>query len=380
VTVARQVLQAVARAAAGARRVRASQPGGALAPPAARATGLAGVAAVLVAFGFLLGASSLLTLEEAVGLALFAVATNLLVGYAGLVSFGQAAFYGLGAYTVALSWQHYNWPFWLTFTLAPVLGGAAAFLVGLVALRARFLYFALLTLAFSQLFYEIAENQYHFTSGANGVFGPMVPSALAQPRAGYFFVLAVVAACLAILWKVTASSFGLTLRAIRENRARAEALGINVFRQELIAFVISGVFCSLAGTLFVVYSQSAYPELLDWQQSGYAVFMVVIGGMFTFLGPALGAVIYTVGQQFLISRTADWQLILGAVLLLIVLFRPDGLAGLADSAARWLAQRVPAVMRRGAPGSKAPPRVAPVASASEGEPQHAARVPGDERE
>ena len=302
--------------------------------PARAAAWIAAAIAVAIGIGFVLGYSSLLTVEEALGLAVFAVATNLLIGYGGLVSFGQAAFYGAGAYTVALGWQNYHWSFWEGFALTPVVGAVLALPIGLIALRTRSLYFALLTLAFSQLFYEIAENQYHFTGGANGVFGSMLPTALALPRTGYFFVLAVTVICLALLGKVAASPFGLTLRTIRENRGRAEALGVNVFAHELIAFVVSGAFCSVAGGLFVVYSQSAYPELLDWSQSGYAVFMVVIGGMFTFLGPALGAIVYTLGQQYLQVHTSDWQLILGAVLLLIVLLRPDGLAGLISDGAR----------------------------------------------
>lgn len=310
------------------------RPGGGSRTVAGRVAPLAGLVALLFALSFVLNASSLLILEQAIGLAVFAVATNLLVGYGGMVSFGQAAFYGTGAYTVALGWQNYHWPFWLGFALTPVLGGLAALVVGLIALRARFLYFALLTLAFSELFYEIAENQYHFTGGANGVFGAILPASLAIPRNGFTFVLVTAVICLVLLWLVTISPFGLTLRAIRENRDRAEALGVNVRAHELTAFVISGVFCSVAGALFVVYSQSAYPELLDWTQSGYAVFMVVIGGMLTFLGPALGAVVYTLGQQYLQTHTKDWELILGAVLLLIVLLRPDGLAGLISAAAR----------------------------------------------
>ncbi len=309
-------------------------------PVAWRAASLAGLVLVLAGLSFVLNASSLLTLEQAIGLAVFACATNLLVGYGGMVSFGQAAFYGTGAYTVALGWQHYHWPFWLGFGLTPVIGAVAAVVVGVIALRARFLYFALLTLAFSQLCYEIAENQYHFTGGANGVFGAMLPASLAIPRNGFTFVLVVAVSCLVLLWLVTISPFGLTLRAIRENRHRAEALGVNVFAHELIAFVISGVFCSVAGALFVVYSQSAYPELLNWTQSGYAVFMVVIGGMLTFLGPALGAFVYTLGQQYLQIHTKDWQLILGVVLVLIVLVRPDGLAGLISTAARRAAGRL----------------------------------------
>jgi branched-chain amino acid transport system permease protein len=319
--------------------------------------GLAGLAAVLTLLGFTLNASALLTLNEAVGFSLFAVAANLLVGYGGLVSFGQAVFYGIGAYTVALGWQHLQWSYWEGLAVAPVLGCVAALVIGLIALRARFLYFALLTLAFSQLAYEIAENQFQFTGGANGVFGAMVPASLAQPQTGYFFVLAVTAICLLILWKVTASPFGLTLRSIRENRQRAEALGVNVFRHELIAFVISGVFCSVAGALFVVYSQSAYPELLNWTQSGYAVFMLVIGGMYTFLGPVIGALLYTLGQQYLVSHTTQWQLILGAVLVLIALLRPDGLAGLAAAVrarfTRTTASEPPGAATRG-PDSEAP--------------------------
>ncbi len=297
--------------------------------------------AVLVIAGQVLSLTNVLTLENAVGLAVFAVATNLLVGYGGLVSFGQAAFYGAGSYTVALGWLHWQLSFWLTFVLAPIIGAVLSFLVGLIALRSRRLYFALLTLAFSQLFYVLAEERYSFTQGANGVIGPMIPDSLVDPRTSFLFVLAVAAGCLLILWKVTASPFGLVLRAIRENRERAEALGVNVFAHQLIAFVIAGAFCSVAGALFVVYSQSAYPELLDWTQSGYAVFMVVIGGMFSFLGPALGAGVYTLGNQYLVNHTHDWQLILGAVLLIIVLLRPDGLAGLLSPSRwwRWLRRR-----------------------------------------
>jgi branched-chain amino acid transport system permease protein len=284
--------------------------------------------AALVILSRLLAVSNLLTLEDAVGLAVFAVATNLLLGYGGLVSFGQAAFYGAGAYTVGLGWLHYGLPFWATALLSPAVGAVLAFGVGLIALRTRRLYFALLTLAFSQLFYVIVEEQYHYTQGANGIFGAFLPHALTDPKAGFLFVLSVATVSLLILWKIVKSPFGLILRGIRDNRDRMEALGINVFRHQLLAFVISGAFCSVAGMLFTVYSQSAYPELFNWIQSGYAVFMVVIGGMFSFLGPALGAGVYQFGHDFIVAHFADWQLVLGAVLLVIVLFRPDGLVGL----------------------------------------------------
>ena len=226
------------------------------------------IVVVLALMPSVLSATSLLNVQSAIGLALFACATNLLVGYGGLVSFGQGAFYGTGAYVVALAWLHHVTSFWVSFIAAPFVGAALALLVGLVALRTRRLYFALLTLAFSQLLYVIVEQQTSFTGGANGVFGAILPSVLVNPDNAYYFTLAVAAVGLLALWKITRSPFGMTLRAIRENRERAEALGVNVFTHQLLAFVFAGGFCALAGTLFVVLDQSANPDLLNWTQFG----------------------------------------------------------------------------------------------------------------
>lgn len=283
--------------------------------------------ALMVVLGFVVGGNTLTTLEEVLALVVFATATNLLLGQGGLVSFGQAVFYGIGAYTVALGWLHWHLSFWLTFFLAPVVSALVAIPVGLVALRARRLYFALSTLAFSELAYQLAESRYDFTQGANGVFGPFIPGALTDPIKGYLFLLAVTVISLLLMWKVTRSPFGLVLRSIRENRERMQALGVNVYWHQLIAFVVSGFFCGLAGAMFVIYSQSAYPELLDWTTSGSPIFMAVIGGMGTFLGPAIGAFIYQFGHDELVRYVSDWQLVLGAVLLLIVMFWPDGILG-----------------------------------------------------
>jgi len=292
-----------------------------------RLSGPVALIVVMAALAFLLGDSALLTLEEVLALAVFATATNLLLGQAGLVSFGQAVFYGLGAYTVALGWLHWQLPFWATFVIAPFLGALVAAGIGLVALRARRLYFALSTLAFSELAYQLAESRYDFTKGANGVFGAFVPTPLTYPRTGYLFLLIVTVVSLLLLWKVSHSPFGLVLRAIRENRDRMQALGVNVYVHQLIAFVISGAFCSLAGAMFVVFSQSSYPELLDWTTSGEPIFMALIGGMGTFLGPAVAALIYQFGHDELVRFISDWQLVLGAALLAIVMFWPEGLLG-----------------------------------------------------
>ncbi|MGH7154944.1 MAG: branched-chain amino acid ABC transporter permease [Acetobacteraceae bacterium] len=297
-------------------------------PPAGLIAGLLAVlVAVLIAAPAYLAVPSLLELQAVLGLAVFAVATNLLLGYGGLVSFGQAAFYGVGSYTIAATWLHWRVPFWLAFIGAPIVAAIAALLVGLIALRARKLDFALLTLAVSQLFNVIAEQQYNFTGGANGIFGAMIPAALVRPLWGYWFVLGITVLALLALWKITVSPFGLVLRATREKRNRADALGVNVFGHQLLAFVISGFFCGLAGALYVVHNQNAYPDLLNWVKSGDPVIMAVIGGMYTFLGPVLGAFIFYIAEQYLVTVTHDWQLILGLVLLAIILFMPDGVLG-----------------------------------------------------
>jgi branched-chain amino acid transport system permease protein len=300
---------------------------------------IAAIVVILALLPSMLTATSLLNVQSAIGLALFACATNLLVGYGGLVSFGQGAFYGIGAYVVALMWMHWQTSFWLGFVAAPFVGAFAALLVGLVALRTRRLYFALLTLAFTQLFFVIVVQQESFTGGANGVFGSILPGFLSDLNNGYYFTVAVVVIALFLLWRITRSPFGMTLRAIRENRERAESLGVNVFGHQLLAFVFAGAFCAVAGTLFVVHDQSANPNLLNWTESGYPIFMAVIGGQFLFLGPAVGALIYEQGRDVVLASVSDWQLVFGLMLLAIVLFAPDGILGLLVRGRDWLLGR-----------------------------------------
>lgn len=287
------------------------------------------VAIVVVALiGARLSVTTIMLVENILVLGLFGVATNLLLGYGGLVSFGQAAFFGIGSYVIALNFVHLDLPFWVAFVAAPVIGALVAVPVGALALRTRQLYFALITLAFSQLFTTIAHKWYSVTKGDNGIFGAMLPPSLAEPRAGFMFVLAVVVVALVLLWKVTVSPFGMALRATRENRERAASLGINVYRHQLVAFVISGFFCSLAGALLAVHDEAAYPQLLDWTMSGIPIFAAVIGGMYAFLGPVVGAAIYQLGHDLTVRYTDAWQFVLGIVLLAVVLFAPDGVATL----------------------------------------------------
>jgi branched-chain amino acid transport system permease protein len=272
--------------------------------------------------------AEIVVLNNIMVLALFAVSTNLLLGTAGLISFGQACFYGLGSYIIAMAWFH-NWTyFWVAALLAPFFGGLAAFLVGALALRSQRWFFALLTLAFSQLFFTIAQKAFVYTQGDTGIFGAMVPDMLADPRSGGVFILIVSAIAMLALYKITDSPLGLTLRAIRENQRRVSGLGVNTYWTQLLAFTISGAFCALAGVLNAVNQQAAHPNLLDWVQSGDPILVSVIGGMHAFLGPVLGAVVYQLGHDVLVRVTTRWQLFLGAILLIVVLTFPDGMAGL----------------------------------------------------
>ncbi|MCL6599173.1 MAG: branched-chain amino acid ABC transporter permease [Alicyclobacillus macrosporangiidus] len=267
--------------------------------------------------------------------ALFALATNLLVQFAGLISFGQAVFYGIGAYTIGLFWQHTHVPFMLTFLLGPVIAALVAFVVGALSLRARTFYFALLTLGFSQLFYSLSIVFYPITQGDTGIFGISLPEFLQNPVVNYEFVLVVVAVGTFLLWYVVRTPFGLSLMAIRDNRMRAQQLGVNVFAHQLMAFVISGLFCGLSGVLFIVYEQHAYPEILNWQTSGTPVLMCVLGGMSSFVGPVVGAMIYQVLEAWIGSVTQHWQLIVGVIILGIILVYPGGVARLVVQLATW---------------------------------------------
>jgi branched-chain amino acid transport system permease protein len=285
------------------------------------------VLALMIALGLVVGPNTLGTLQQVLALAVFAVATNLLLGYGGLISFGQGVFFGIGAYTVALGWLHWHASFWSTFIAAPFVAAAVAIPVGLIALRARKLYFALSTFAFSQLFWQLSESAYAFTQGDNGIFGALVPERLGQPVIGYFFLLAVATVSLLLMYRVIRSPFGLVLRATRENPERMSALGTNVYLHQTVAFTISAFFCGLAGAMFTIYSQSAYPTLLDWTSSAIPVFMSVIGGMGSFVGPVVGAFVYQFAHDVLVLYVRQWQLILGLILLLIVMFWPQGIAG-----------------------------------------------------
>jgi branched-chain amino acid transport system permease protein len=266
---------------------------------------------------------------------LFAVAFNLLMGYTGLISFGQAAYLGIGGYTTGLLLKKVaGFPFALGFMAAPLVSALAALVIGYFCIRLSHIYFAMLTLAFSQIVYFTAFKWYDFTGGDNGLIGVPVPDWIQDPTfANYYrFVLVVCVLGIFILWRVVNSPFGKTLTAIRENPERAGFIGIDVKRYELYAFMIAGGFSGLAGALIMLNERSVYPDLAFWTRSTQVLLMSILGGVYTFSGPIVGAFLLLFLDADITQNYPDiWQLFLGAVLIAILFGLPGGIMGFIQS-------------------------------------------------
>ena len=259
-------------------------------------------------------------------LALWAISYNLMLGYTGMVSFAHAAYYGVGAYTVAVLFKNYHLPILVGLAAAPFAAAAIGLITGLVAQRAVRLYFSLLTLAISQLLFSIVFQWYDFTGGDNGI-SITLPDQLSDYTTLYYFTAAVVGICLLLMFILVRSPFGAALLSIRENRQRAAAIGINVRVYELAVYTVAALFAGVAGGLFVMYQQQAYPEMLYWTANAQPVVVSLLGGTTTFLGPAIGAFIYVVLDNS-ISKQFPYQfdIILGAIVLGVVLAVPGGIS------------------------------------------------------
>ncbi|MPZ33668.1 MAG: hypothetical protein GEV13_22215 [Rhodospirillales bacterium] len=262
---------------------------------------------------------------------LFAMSFNLLMGYAGMISFGQAAYLGIGGYTAGLLLKNIaGLSFYLGLAAAPLGGALAALIIGYFCVRRTHIYFAILTLAFGHIVYLIAFKWYGFTGGDNGVIGIPVPGWITEPTfANYYkFVLVISVAAIYLLWRIVNSPFGRALTAIRENPERADFIGIPVDRYRLYAFVLVGAFSGLAGALIMVNDRSVYPDLAHWTQSTQVLLMSLLGGVYTFFGPIVGAVLLrTMDADITQNYPEIWQLFLGGVLVLILFGLPGGIVG-----------------------------------------------------
>lgn len=266
-------------------------------------------------------------LTEILIMGLFATSFNLLFGYMGQLSFGQAAYYGIGAYTTALMITKASIPLPLCIVASIILAGICALIFGYFCVRLIGIYFAILTMAFGQLVFYIIFQWYDFTGGDNGIQGIPVPPLLQDPHVYYYFTLAVVIAALIVMWFIINSPFGYTMRAIRDNSNRTRFIGINIRKYMLINFVISGMFAGLAGSLWAPFNRSIAPDLANWGHSGIPVFMAVIGGPLGFFGPLVGSVVYTFLSAFVTGFTEYWPITIGIIIIFIVLFLPGGILG-----------------------------------------------------
>jgi branched-chain amino acid transport system permease protein len=261
--------------------------------------------------------------------ALAASSLNLILGYGGMVSFGHAAYFGLGAYTVAILMREGVTSAWVIWVAAVGLSGLLALLIGVISLRTRGVYFIMITLAFAQMIYYLVVSFKQY-GGEDGLRARRPEFGLFElnDTTLYYLTLGVLLAALYLMHRLVHSRFGRVLQAIRENESRALALGYPVFRFQLVAFVLAGAIAGLAGVLMAHYTQYVSPSLLAWQQSGHLMMMVILGGVGQFWGGVLGAAVLSLVEEVLQDLTIHWQLGVGVILLLIVLFAPQGLAGL----------------------------------------------------
>jgi branched-chain amino acid transport system permease protein len=270
-------------------------------------------------------------------MAIFALSLDLLVGWTGLVSFGHAAFFGVGAYALALlSPKAAAAGLWSSLGIAIVAAALCALVVGIFVLRTRGIYFIMVTLAFAQMFYFVFHDT-DFGGGSDGRYVNLKPDAgilgfapfdLDKPNQIYYVVLAVLVLVFAFLQMVLRSPFGRALQGIKANEQRMRALGYPVTAYKLAAFTLAGALAGLAGYLLAAQSGFVNPEILSWHQSGNVLLMVILGGAGTPYGPIVGAFALTMLHEFFSSATKHWQLFLGAAIVLIVLFMPGGLGHL----------------------------------------------------
>lgn len=296
---------------------------------------------LIVLVGFLSCAPYLLSihwviiLTEILIMSIYAMSFNLLFGYTGLLSFGQAGFFGVGAYLSVLFLTHVSNSLWLTI-LAGVAGAAIVSLViGWFCVRLDEIYFAILTLGFGMMLYTVAHNWRDVTGGSDGLTLALLPPIslyifnieLFNPRYFYWFTLGIALLAMIFLRRVVLSPFGLLLTATRENSQRVSFVGSNIRSVRLYAFVLAGSLSGLAGILFALFNRIAAPEMLHWSFSGKAVLMTILGGSGTFLGPVVGTGIFFVLEHFITSYTNNWMIFLGATLVAMVLVFPRGVLG-----------------------------------------------------
>jgi len=266
---------------------------------------------------------------------LFGLGFNLIYGYLGLLSFGHAALLGTGAYFCGIAIVHLGLPWFAAIALGVFGGLAMAALIGVLAIRTRGIYFAMVTMALSQCVYYLFYQAVDWTGGENGLRGINVRVIdlfglkidFINPLTRYYVIAAFVIAAFFVLSRILASPFGAVIEAVRENETRARASGYDVTKTRLITFVLSGGFCGLAGALQALHLSIVPIEILHYDTSGIVVMIALLGGMGTFFGPMIGAAAFLLLENLVSVWTVHWQLIVGAIFMICVLFFPAGIWG-----------------------------------------------------
>lgn len=264
-------------------------------------------------------------------LALAAVSLNLILGYGGMVSFGHAAFIGVGGYAIGILAKHEIYAAWIQWPVALLMSALFALLIGLLSLRTRGIFFIMITLALSQLVYYLANGAYAY-GGDDGLtilkrsdFGGLI--SLSDRPSFYYLCWALLALSLYLTHRLVNSRFGMVLRGAKSNDRRMAAIGFPVLRYRLTAFVIAGTVCGLAGVLLANHTDFVSPAMIHWTRSGDLIVMVVLGGMGSLFGPLFGAVGYLALEEILSSYTEYWKLLFGPLLVLVILFARGGIDG-----------------------------------------------------
>jgi len=265
--------------------------------------------------------------SEAIVWVLFALSYNLMLGHTGMLSLGHTAFFGLGAYTFAILTRKAMLP--STTALAAVLGVGfvSSLLIGFFCVRHRRIYFAFLTFAFCQMVYAIIYSMYDLTGGDDGLISVPVPRILASTTGAYYFVFFISALCLFLLLRITNSPFGSILHAIRDNPERVEFSGLRIRSFRLASFVIAGFFGAIAGALYTILTKSAFLEYFGIEFMALILFCCLLGGIHTFYGPVVGAMIVVALDKLLGKYTLYWAAVTGVSVILIVILFPKGILG-----------------------------------------------------
>lgn len=299
------------------------------------------VVATLVTYPYIVGKFHVYLMTEIIIFSILCVSFYLLLGHTGLLSFGHAAYFGLGAYCTILLLVHFpHISFFLTILAGGILSLLGGFIIGLMLLRLTRIYFALATVAFGQMIWAIAWKWRSMTGGDDGlvlrsgkeVFIPLLGHfELSNPFFLYYLTLVIASISVLLCWLFTKTPLGNTLASLKSNANRVQFLGVNIYLSKLILFAFSGFFAGISGSLFILFKKMVSPNLLDMFMSFDIVIMSVLGGYSNFIGPIIGSFIYVYLVEYLSSFTDKWQLIMGAFFIALILFCPNGLVGIFKS-------------------------------------------------